>query len=446
LRALLLWGFSKNDYCTKLDVFGALKTRTLLVKTAFAAGVKFSAAFIAFFMTVSITRLLGAEQSGLFLLAISLLAFGSVFFRLGLDNVLLRLIGADQASTRSIGSVTTGLIWSVIVAVAITLIVFLNSEFLSIHLFKKSEFTPVLSIMIWALPLMVVFTLLSFGFQAFYRVIVATLFQNLGVSSLFIIALAISYFFFENIELDAVQLSYFYLFSAIVIFFLAVFFWNRQIDGQWGEVRLKDRHLWESSSNLWVASSMSLAVQWSGILIAGAFVTSADIAYLSAAQRTAMLTSFVLMVVNMVVAPRYARLWKENNIKEMQRLAKWSTRGMIVLVLPIITLMLVVPSWIMSLFGDEFSIAGDLLAIIAIGQFVNVATGSVGYLLSMSGHERDFRRVTLFSGPLTIILSYLFILQWGVLGAAFAMAIGLSLQNLLALYMVKKRLGFWPIG
>jgi O-antigen/teichoic acid export membrane protein len=423
-----------------------VKTRTLLVKTAFAAGIKFSAAFIAFFMTASITRLLGAEQSGLFLLAISLLAFGSVFFRLGLDNVLLRLIGADQGSTRSIGSVTTGLIWSVIVAVAITLIVFLNSDFLSVHLFKKPEFTPVLSIMIWALPLMVVFTLLSFGFQAFYRVIVATLFQNLGVSSLFIIALAISYFFFENIELDAVQLSYLYLFSVIVIFFLAVFCWNRQIDGQWGEVRLKDRQLWESSSNLWVASSMSLAVQWSGILIAGAFVTSADIAYLSAAQRTAMLTSFVLMVVNMVVAPRYARLWKENNIKEMQRLAKWSTRGMIVLVLPIVTLMLVVPSWIMSLFGDEFSVAGDLLAIIAIGQFVNVATGSVGYLLSMSGHERDFRRVTLFSGPLTIILSYIFIVQWGVLGAAIAMAIGLSLQNLLALYMVKKRLGFWPIG
>jgi hypothetical protein len=47
-----------------------VKTRALLVKTAFAAGVKFSAALIAFFMTVSITRLLGAEQSGLFLLAI----------------------------------------------------------------------------------------------------------------------------------------------------------------------------------------------------------------------------------------------------------------------------------------------------------------------------------------------------------------------------------------
>jgi Na+-driven multidrug efflux pump len=64
----------------------------------------------------------------------------------------------------------------------------------------------------------------------------------------------------------------------------------------------------------------------------------------------------------------------------------------------------------------------------------------------MSGHERDFCRVILFSGPLTIILSYIFIVQWGVLGAAIAMAIGLSLQNLLALFIVKKRLWFWPIG
>ena len=32
----------------------------------------------------------------------------------------------------------------------------------------------------------------------------------------------------------------------------------------------------------------------------------------TAAQRTAMLTSFVLMVVNMLVALRYAQMWKSN--------------------------------------------------------------------------------------------------------------------------------------
>ncbi|MEY8213179.1 MAG: MATE family efflux transporter, partial [Colwellia sp.] len=132
---------------------------------------------------------------------------------------------------------------------------------------------------------------------------------------------------------------------------------------------------------------MSLAVQWSGVLIAAVFVSSTDIAYLSAAQRTAMLTSFVLLVVNMVVAPRYARLWQENKINEIQRLAKWSTRGMAMLAAPIVAAMIFLPEVIMGLFGAEFKVAGNLLAIMAIGQFINVATGSVGYLLNMSGHE-----------------------------------------------------------
>jgi Na+-driven multidrug efflux pump len=56
------------------------------------------------------------------------------------------------------------------------------------------------------------------------------------------------------------------------------------------------------------------------------------------------------------------------------------------------------------------------------------------------------RRVTMFSGPLTMICALVFTLQWGVLGAATATALGLSVQNLLALGMVKKRMGFWPIG
>ncbi|MFP6788343.1 MAG: MATE family efflux transporter [Thalassolituus sp.] len=177
-----------------------------------------------------------------------------------------------------------------------------------------------------------------------------------------------------------------------------------------------------------------------------AYVSSEDLAYLTAAQRTATLTSFVLMVVNMVVAPRYARLWKEGNIARIQKLANWSTRGMILFVTPIVTVMIFYPEMIMRLFGSEFEKGARLLSIITVGQFVNVATGSVVYLLNMSGHERDFRRVTFFAGPLTIILALVFTHFWGVLGAASATAIGLSVQNLLALAMVKKRLGFWPIG
>lgn len=191
---------------------------------------------------------------------------------------------------------------------------------------------------------------------------------------------------------------------------------------------------------------MQLVTVWSGVLIAGAMVPAEELAQLSAAQRTAMLTSFVLMVVNMVVAPRYAHMWKSGDMAGIQRLAKWSTRGMIAMVTPVVLIMVLLPEKVMSIFGEGYEQAALLLTIMAVGQFINVATGSVGYLLNMSGHEKDYSQVTLFAGPLTIVSSLICIWFFGVVGAAIAMAIGVAARNIGALWMVNKRLGFFPLG
>jgi O-antigen/teichoic acid export membrane protein len=79
---------------------------------------------------------------------------------------------------------------------------------------------------------------------------------------------------------------------------------------------------------------------------------------------------------------------------------------------------------------------------LALGQFVNVITGSVGYLLTMTGHEKDIRNNMLFCGPFAIMLSLALIPFWGAIGSAIATALALSVQNLIALWLVKKRLGF----
>lgn len=421
-----------------------MKNKTLLMKTVITAAIKAGAAFIAFFMTLAITRTLSTEQSGLFLLAIAGLSVLNVIFRFGLDNVVLRKISAEDSHV-GLQAMTTGLIWITIACFPFVLLCSIFSEFIADQLLSKPAFAPILAISIWALPSMALFMLFAAGFQAFHRVIATTFFQNLGVSLLFLLSFFL-FWYFSPEKLSAVLAAQIYVASTVMVFVIAIFMWHRQIDGDWRRVVFKDTELLNASFNLWTATSMSMAVQWSGILMAGAFVISSDIAYLSAAQRTANLASFALVVVNMVVAPRYARLWHEGNVDEMRRLAKWSTRGMLLLVLPIIVVILFIPELIMGLFGDGYEKGAILLSIMAIGQFVNVATGSVGYLLNMSGHERDFRRVTMFAGPLTIILSYFFIIQWGVLGAAIATAVGLSLQNIGALFMVRKRLGFWPIG
>jgi O-antigen/teichoic acid export membrane protein len=187
---------------------------------------------------------------------------------------------------------------------------------------------------------------------------------------------------------------------------------------------------------------MSQMVQWSGQFMAGAYVSSEALAQLAVAQRTAMLSSFILIAVNLVVAPRFAKLYRDNDMAQLERLAIKSVKLISLFALPVIGVMLVFPSFLMSLFGSEFKEGAALLQILAVGQFINAMTGSVGFLLMMSGHERDMRNVTLVSGSLALLLTWFLTAQFNIIGAAIGTAIAVATQNLLAVYFVKKRLGF----
>jgi O-antigen/teichoic acid export membrane protein len=415
-----------------------------LIKLAFAAGAKLSAAFIAFGLTALVTRNMPNDEAGLFLLGFSILAVLSVFFRLGLDNVILRFLSAHGTDAFAQEKLNRGLLWVATVVIPSTVLGMFFSEQIATHIFNKPAFGPVLFWMLLALPAMAIFMLLAMAFQAQHRVVITTIFQNLGISTVFVAAFG--YLWAEQPEvLNAVTAAQIYAGAAGIIFLAALIVWFSQKDIAFSVPSFKDKELLRPSGNLWVSEIMSLAIVWSGVIIAGVILPANELAQLSAAHRTAMLTTFVLMVVNMVVAPRYAHMWKSRNMLGLERLAKRSTRGMIALASPILLIMIIVPDRLMSLFGDGYHEAGLLLSIFAIGQFVNVATGSVGYLLNMSGHEEDYRKVSIFIGVINLAFGWFLIEIFGVVGASISTAIGIGLHNILLLLMVKKRLNFYSI-
>jgi O-antigen/teichoic acid export membrane protein len=418
---------------------------SLLIKTATAGLVKCGAAVAGFALTAIIGRVLGADESGLFFLGFSLLAALSIFFRLGLDNVVLRAIGTESLSCDAQSKLNTGLVWIALVTVCFAFLAYSFAEVISAEIFNKPDFSVVLQYCTLALPAMAIFMLLSRAFQGLHRVVLTVVFQNLGISLLFIFSFTVLFEVAPEL-LSAEAAAAIYAFSAVIILFVGLWLWFRQIEARFVFPRIKNPEIWSASSNMWVASTMGLAVGYAGILVAGTYVESSELAYLVAAHRTAGLVSFVLVVVNMVLAPRYSRLWNECDVAAVRSLAKLSTRTLLALALPVVVLMSVFSELIMGIFGEGFEHGAQLLVVIAMGQLINVATGSVGILLNMTGHERDMRNVTMFSGPLTIVCAVWFTASWGVLGAAYATALGLSLQNLGALWMVRKRLGFWPLG
>jgi O-antigen/teichoic acid export membrane protein len=85
-----------------------------------------------------------------------------------------------------------------------------------------------------------------------------------------------------------------------------------------------------------------------------------------------------------------------------------------------------------------------ILVIGAVGQLVNCAVGSVGFLLLMSGNERKLVRIQLLVGLVTVACCLVLVPRWGVTGAAIAAALGNAGSNLWCLFEVKRALGLFP--
>ena len=104
--------------------------------------------------------------------------------------------------------------------------------------------------------------------------------------------------------------------------------------------------------------------------------------------------------------------------------------------------MILYADFLMSLFGEEFINSSHILKILIIGQGINLVTGSVGYILLMTGNESDMRFITLVSGSLLIIFLPIFTFVYGLIGAAWVATLCRSVQSLLPVYFINKRLGF----
>jgi O-antigen/teichoic acid export membrane protein len=200
----------------------------------------------------------------------------------------------------------------------------------------------------------------------------------------------------------------------------------------------------------WVRSVLPLAmitgVQFINhrvdILMLGAFRDAADVGVYQVAARSADCVHFVLVSVNAVMGPTIASLYASRHMERLQGLVTVSARMVLLCSLPFGIAFIVAGRWILvTLFGPEFGAGAPALAILSAGQLVNAAAGSVGLLLTLTGHERYTVRGVGAAAVVNVILGFLLIPVWGGVGAALATTTSLVTWNVLLAIWVYRRLG-----
>lgn len=196
------------------------------------------------------------------------------------------------------------------------------------------------------------------------------------------------------------------------------------------------------STPMLMTASMQFFIGQTGVLLLGIFRTESEVGYYAVAVKLATLTAFVLQAVNSMTAPKFSELYHTNRMDELFHVAKKSTKLIFWTTAPILLILIVFGKPILSvLFGEDFIMAYPAMVFLVIGQFVNSISGSTGYFMNMTGHEKHFRNIIFFSALLNISLGLVLIPRFGLTGAAIAGMMSLCFWNIATLVYIKSKFG-----
>jgi len=427
----------KNVWRSKLDRHAT----ELLRKGIMAFVLKIMGAGFAFFLQIIIARQFGASGAGTYFLALTVTIFAASIVRLGMDNPVTRFVATHVLANefgKVLGVVTLASRVTFLVSTVVATIIYFLAEHISNNLFDK----PQLSLPLKYMAIIIIPLAMS--------VIYAKALQGLKKTSETVLILGFFTPLIACFGLYVVKPKIGIL-GAVIIYGVAVVTTMVFASFRWYQARKNWKHekleypkkvLFEASWPLFGAVFIEQLIHVFPFMVLGVWATINDVGLFAIAQRTSGIVGLLLVAANVVLAPKMAELFK---MKDMLALAKITRYGGLIVTgvaSPVIFTFLVFPKWVMGLFGGEFVEAWLLLVIMSVGQLVNLMTGSVAFLLMMTGHERIHLYVNLIAAMLSISLSLLLIPYLGAVGAAISSAVPLIVVNLLRTYFVKKKLGF----
>ncbi len=407
---------------------------------AVALVLKVLGAGLTFLFNLVLARTLGAEGAGLYFLALTVTTIATVFGRMGLDNTLLRFTAAN-ASVEDWSAVkgvyVKGMKLALIASSLSAVVVFIFAPVLAEKVFQKPELVIPMRWMSLAVVPMTFVRLYAQTLKGLKRISASFVVFGVGVPTVSLVGLLL---FSGSYGVKGVVWAY--TSGTILTALLGLILWRtatpqlRNISGVF-----RSEEILKSSMPLFWVTSLNMVINSTSTFALGIWGTKGDVGIFNMASRTAMLTSLILTSVNSISAPKFAELYRKKEMGSLGVTAKKTVKLMSFIASPLLLLFLIAPQWVMSIFGDDFQKGGILLSILAIGQFVNAATGSVGYLLIMSGNEKLMRNNVALVAILCIVLNVVLVPIYGSFGAVIATAVCLASQNLIAAYMVNFCLG-----
>jgi len=182
------------------------------------------------------------------------------------------------------------------------------------------------------------------------------------------------------------------------------------------------------------------------ILMVGFFLSSAQVGIYNIALVLATLVSIPKSATNQLFPPIASRLHSDGKYDELNLLYKTITRWVFSFALLGAVGLIVYHNEILSLFGDEFRNGSLVLILYVIGKLFDTLGGANGYLLMITEWQYLLAVNQWFFGIINVILNYILITQFGMIGAAIATVMVYSTWNITKTIQLWYLEGLCPYG
>ncbi|MGA2012503.1 MAG: oligosaccharide flippase family protein [Solirubrobacteraceae bacterium] len=392
-------------------------------------GVYAAGAGIAFVMQLCLARWLGATAYGTYTYVIAWSGLLAIVAAMGFPILVLRVLPdyslrEDWARVRGVlatSLVATVLIGALIALLGITLVLSLG--------WQSNASVPDWVLGFAMVPLLALMALQQEMVRSFRRIGLAYAPPLLLRPSLVIVGAACVLAFGDR--LDSSMALAFTTTATVLVIGLQAWRFRRAL----GPIVLSARPLYER--RIWIKAALPLLLvsgfivilQQADIVMVGAILGDRAAGLYGAAAKTASLVGLILIAVNAIGAPTLSVLFAQDRHQDLQQLASaiaaWAFWPSCLLSIILATC----APLVLTAFGPAFASAEWQLRILLVGQIVNAAAGSVGWLMLLSGRQNVaawvYGRVALIHVVLLGVVTPVF----GTVGAAAATTLTMSLWN-----------------
>lgn len=389
---------------------------------------------LAYILVAILTRYLGVEKFGLYHLGATVILVAATISRMGLENGLVRFVSIyrlENDVNKIKGIFFTSIIFTLILSIIISFWLFFYKDAISQRYFPYIELGDVIRIIIYSLPFIasnfILFSVMQSFHASKYFTYITGFIDPLSKILIFLIFLFFGMGLYGMLYSHVITSIIVFLISLVVIYKISPIFKSNIC------LKCDIKKLALFSAPLSLAGIFQLSLDWADTIMLGHYETSKYVGIYAVTVKLSLIGTFVLYSVNYMFAPVISATFSNNDFGKLKYLFQRITRWIFIVTLPISLILIIYSKPLLGLFGNEIRDGALCLVILTVGQFINSLTGSVGYMLMMTGRS-VLTLINIFAVCiLNIILNYYLIPKYGIVGAAIATSISLSTINLIRL-------------